>query len=182
MMNTRVNLPARSSAQFHWVFLAAGAFHQRDHLYREKTSPISVVTFTLILSLSTLVPPVTLLLSPPASRITGALSPGNGAFINGGEAFDDLPVEGMISPASQMNTSPFTNRDEGTIVISFTYISPQPAKSLAGVSSLVFLRLLACALPLASANASAKLANNNVMNNIAVTIGYTAGFPAIVHH
>ena len=41
----------------------------------KKLSPGSVVTRTLIWSESTLVPPVTEDLSPPLSRITGALSP-----------------------------------------------------------------------------------------------------------
>jgi len=41
----------------------------------KKLSPGCVVTTTFILSLNTFVPPVTEDLSPPASRITGALSP-----------------------------------------------------------------------------------------------------------
>jgi hypothetical protein len=46
----------------------------QEQSFYPKDSPGLVVTFTLILSESTFVP-VTELLSPPASRITGALSP-----------------------------------------------------------------------------------------------------------
>lgn len=47
----------------------------RAIILSKKLSPGCVVTNTLIWSDKTFVPPVTELLSPPASRITGALSP-----------------------------------------------------------------------------------------------------------
>jgi hypothetical protein len=69
----------------------------------QKLSPGSLVTITLILSDNTLVPPVTDDLSPPASRITGALSPvmalssivANPSMIS--------PSVAIKSPASQTN-------------------------------------------------------------------------------
>ncbi|MNY07144.1 hypothetical protein D3C86_1399320 [compost metagenome] len=67
------------------------------------------------------------------------------------------PSEGMISPASQIKTSPLTNCEEEIIF---------PSANFAGVSSLVLRKLSACAFPLASAIASAKLANSRVSNKI----------------
>lgn len=59
-----------------------------------KLSPGRAVTFTRMRSERTFVPPVTELLSPPASRITGADSPGDGAFVDRRQALDDLAVGG----------------------------------------------------------------------------------------
>ena len=125
----------------------------------KKLSPGSVVTRTLILSLNTFVPPVTELLSPPDSLITGADSPV--IALSSMVAIPSIisPSLGIMSPVSQTNTSPFLSKALLTISI-------LPATNFfAGVSSLVFLKLSACAFPLASAIASAKFANNTVRNN-----------------
>ena len=127
-----------------------------------KLSPGAVVTLTFILSDSTFVPPVTDDLSPPASLITGADSPV--IALSSIVAIPSIisPSVGMISPVSQTKISSFTSCEEGTILISFTNISPSKNIFFAGVSSLVFLSDAACAFPRASASASAKLANSNV--------------------
>ena len=135
----------------------------RAIILSKKLSPGWVVTCTRILSERTLVPPVTELLSPPASRITGALSPV--MALSSIEANPSIisPSEGITSPASHSKTSPFFNWELLiTCTLPFTII-------FAGVSSLVFRKLSACAFPLASAIASAKLANNKVINNMMET-------------
>ena len=137
MMNTRVNPASKIVSAISLVFLAAGAFHQRDHLIEKTLSHFSSdLHFDLIAQ--HLGATGDTALSPPASRITGALSPVMALSSMVARPSMISPSEGMISPASQMNTSPFTNRDEGTIVISFTYISPTTCRSLAGVSSWSF--------------------------------------------
>ena len=70
------------------------------------------------------------------------------------------PSVGIISPVSQINTSPLINEDELTTFISLAIIF------FAGVSSRVLRREFACAFPRASAIASAKFANNKVRNRI----------------
>jgi hypothetical protein len=70
----------------------------------------------LILSDNTLVPPVTDDLSPPASRITGALS-GNGTFIYSGQSFDDFTISRQIACFTN-KTSPFFNSEELIFLIS----------------------------------------------------------------
>ena len=130
-----------------------------------KLSPGSDVTITLILSDSTLVPPVTEDLSPPASLMTGALSPVMALSSIVAKPSIISPSVAIKSPASQIKTFPFTNCDELIFLI-----SPFSKSCFAGVSSRVFLKLSACALPLASAIASAKLANKSVANKIRKTI------------
>ena len=110
----------------------------RAIILSKKLSPGCCVTSTSMRSERTFVPPVTELLSPPASRITGALSPVIALSSIEANPFMISPSAGMVSPASQINTSPF-------------------------------FRLSACALPRASAIASAKLANNSVINKITKT-------------
>ncbi|MNX83371.1 hypothetical protein D3C86_1151320 [compost metagenome] len=136
----------------------------------KKLSPGSVVTLTLILSESTFVPPVTELLSPPASLITGALSPVMALSSMVARPSMISPSVGIVSPASQMKISPFARLEDGTICNSSTYISPIGKIFFAGVSSLVFRKLSACAFPLASAIASAKLANSKVNNKMMNTV------------
>ena len=138
------------------VFCLCCTFNQCDHFIK-KVSPGSVVTFTFILSDNTFVPPVTEDLSPPASRMTGADSP-----VIADSSIVAIPS--MISPSIGYHITCFTNKhiafrncDEGTIFISSTYISPTGKIFFAGVSCLAFLRLSACALPRASANASGKI-------------------------
>ena len=116
-----------------------------------------------MLSESTFVPPVTELLSPPASLITGADSPV--IALSSIEANPSIisPSAGIVSPASQMKISPFFNFELLTVC------TLSPTSTFAGVSSRVLRKLSACAFPLASAIASAKLANNKVMNSITNT-------------
>ena len=59
-----------------------------------KVEPGAAVMRTLIQSETTVVPPVTAERSPPASRITGADSPVIAAFVDRGDALDDLAVAG----------------------------------------------------------------------------------------
>ncbi len=59
-----------------------------------KGRALAAVTRTLIQSETTVVPPVTAERSPPASRITGADSPGDGGLVDRGDALDDLAVGG----------------------------------------------------------------------------------------
>ena len=70
------------------------------------------------------------------------------------------PSDGIVSPASQIKISPFFSCELLTVVM----LSFAPT-SLAGVSSRVFRKLSACALPRASAMASAKLAKSKVTNS-----------------
>ena len=66
----------------------------RPIMRSRKLSPGLAEMRTLISSLSTRVPPVTLERSPPASRMTGRALAGDGAFVHGGRALDDLAVAG----------------------------------------------------------------------------------------
>jgi hypothetical protein len=86
------------------------------------------------LSDNTFVPPVTELLSPPDSRITGALSPviADSSMVASPSIIS--PSVGIISPASQIKTSPLTSLDEETILISSTLKSPTANTFFAGVS------------------------------------------------
>ena len=127
----------------------------RAIILSKKLSPGSVVTTTLILSDNTLVPPVTELLSPPASRMTGALSPVMALSSMVAKPSIISPSVGMISPASHTKILPFRSCTEET---------SWPFSRRAGVSSRVLRKLSAWALPRASAMASAKLANKSVSN------------------
>ncbi|MEY4538614.1 MAG: hypothetical protein RLZZ306_371, partial [Bacteroidota bacterium] len=68
-----------------------------------------------ILSDNTFVPPVTELLSPPDSRITGADSPVMALSSMVAKPSIISPSVGIVSPASQTKTSPFLSCDEGMI-------------------------------------------------------------------
>ena len=74
-----------------------------------KLSPGCVLTLTVILSDNTFVPPVTEDLSPPASLITGALSPVMALSSIEARPSTISPSAGIISPASQIKKSPFCN-------------------------------------------------------------------------
>ena len=107
-------------------------------------------------SLSTRVPPVTALRSPPLSRITGADSPVMAASSTLAIPSITSPSAGMMSPASQTTRSPFCNIGAGTF-------SSRPLRRRRAIVSLRALRrLAACALPRPSATASAKLAKSTV--------------------
>ena len=66
----------------------------RPIMRSRKLSPGLAEMRTLISSLSTRVPPVTLERSPPASRMTGGALARDGALVHGGRALDDLAVAG----------------------------------------------------------------------------------------
>jgi hypothetical protein len=78
--------------------LALGPFDQRDHAV-EEALPGSCVTRTVISSDSTRVPAVTALRSPPASRMTGALSPVMAASLTEATPAITSPSAGIRSPA-----------------------------------------------------------------------------------
>ena len=125
-----------------------------------KLSPASLVTLTTIQSDRTVVPPVTALRSPPASRITGADSPV--MALSSTEAAPSMtsPSAGICSPAFTMTSSPFFSIAEGTTVI-LSFCSAEGILC-ASTSFREARKESACALPLPSAMASAKLANKTV--------------------
>ena len=122
-----------------------------------KVSPGFAVTETRIQSESTLVPPVTAERSPPDSRITGADSPV--IALSSTEATPAMmsPSAGMTSPASTRTISPLRSAAAATVSS-----VPSARSRLATVSVLARRNVSACALPLPSAIASAKLANSTV--------------------
>ena len=107
-------------------------------------------------SLSTRVPPVTALRSPPLSRITGADSPVIAASSTLAIPSTTSPSAGMMSPASHTTRSPLCSDGAGTF-------SSRPFRRRRAIVSLrARRRLAACALPRPSATASAKLAKSTV--------------------
>ena len=111
-------------------------------------------------------PPVTALRSPPASRITGALSPVMALSSTDAMPSTISPSLGMNSPAVTSTTSPL--RRNALVVL--VYLADAGSNPRRGASTSFFavrsrrarLRLSACALPRPSAMASAKLANRTV--------------------
>ncbi len=131
-----------------------------------KASPGLAVTRTMIQSDSTCVPPVTELRSPPASRITGALSPVIAASFTEATPWTTSPSAGMKSLASTSTSSPFRRREAETTSCSVSR-PPMCARSacrsrLASRSRRAFRREAACAFPRPSAIASAKFAKSTV--------------------
>ena len=123
-------------------------------------SPGLAVTSTMIQSESTWVPPVTELRSPPASRMTGALSPVMAASFTEATPSMMVPSAGMWSLASTSTTSPFLSWMADTT-------SKPPWRfgclsRLASRSRRALRSEAACALPRPSAMASAKFANSTV--------------------
>ena len=125
-----------------------------------KPSPGLLLISTTIQSDMTVVPPVTALLSPPLSRITGADSPV--IALSSTEAAPSItsPSAGICSPAFIYTISPFFSSVDLTCVI----LSFWPGDGIldAMVSLLPALSASAWALPLPSAIASAKLPNSTV--------------------
>ena len=76
--------------------------------------PFSIVTRMTMRSLSTRVPPVTALRSPPLSRMTGADSPVMAASSTLAMPSITSPSAGMTSPASQTTVSAFCKIGAGT--------------------------------------------------------------------
>ena len=121
-----------------------------------KVSPGFAVTLTFSQSDKTLVPPVTDDLSPPDSRMTGADSPVTALSSTEAIPSTTSPSLGITSPASTRIKSPLRRLSASTTcIVSLSYFFAR-----------VWLRVprnaLACAFPLPSAIASAKLANNTV--------------------
>ena len=129
----------------------------RAIILSRKLSPGRAVTFTRMRSESTLVPPVTELLSPPASRITGADSPVMALSSIEASPSTISPSAATVSPATHSKRSPCLRSELLTICD-----CPSGSIRLAGVSSRVLRSESACALPRASAMASAKLAKSTV--------------------
>jgi len=103
-----------------------------------KDSPGLVETRMRMLSLRTLVPPVTPLRSPPLSLITGALSPVIALSSMLATPSMTVPSAGMISPAVTRRISPFLRSVAFT-----TVMSPFFPMSFAGVSILALRRVSA---------------------------------------
>ncbi len=132
-----------------------------------KVSPGSVVMRITSQSERTRVPPVTALRSPPASRMTGALSPVIALSSTDATPTTISPSLGMNSPASQSTTSPLRR---SALVVVVTRARAGSKRSPCGsrssfravMSRRAFRSASACALPRPSAIASAKLANRTV--------------------
>ena len=125
-----------------------------------KASPGLAVTRTISQSDRTRVPPVTALLSPPLSRITGALSPV--MALSSTEATPSMasPSPGIVSPASTSTMSSRRRADAGTRVSFDDRLGPLSLR--ADTSWRERRSVSAWALPRPSAIASAKLANSTV--------------------
>ena len=119
-------------------------------------SPGFVVIFTTMRSDSTVVPPVTELRSPPASRTTGADSPVIADSSTVAMPSTTSPSPGIVSPASTTTRSPTVSS------VPPTPLSAPLTSLRATVSFLVRRSDSAWALPRPSATASARLANSTV--------------------
>ena len=118
--------------------------------------PFSTVTRSTMRSLSTRVPPVTALRSPPLSRITGADSPVTADSSTLAIPSTTSPSAGIMSPASHTTRSPIWRSGAATF-------SSRPLRRRRAIVSLrAFRRLSAWALPRPSATASAKFAKSTV--------------------
>jgi hypothetical protein len=121
--------------------LALRAFHEGDHAVQKGLAGVGGDR-TLIQSLSTLVPPVTALRSPPDSRITGALSPVMADSSTLAMPSMTSPSPGMVSPASTMTVSPERNRAAATISVRPPFTAARGGFGL-GLAQGVGLRLAA---------------------------------------
>ncbi len=131
-----------------------------------KASPGLTLMRTMIQSDRTTVPPVTVLKSLPAARITGADSPVTALSLTDAAPTTTSPSPGMRSPTSTKTRSPLRRLLEGTDVAG----APNSATRtfFATVSLRALLSDAACALLRPSAIASAKLANSSVAHNHSV--------------
>ena len=131
-------------------------------------SPGFAVIRTTSQSDSTRVPPVTLLRSPPLSRITGALSPVIALSSTDATPSMTSPSLGIKSPASTSTTSSLRRAAAGTGWCAAPYSRSVEllgrARRVASLAS-----ESAWALPRPSAIASAKLANSTVNHSQAET-------------
>ena len=135
-----------------------------------KLSPSSCVTRTTSQSERTVVPPVTALRSPPASRITGADSPVIADSSTEAAPSITSPSAGTCSPARTMKMSPFLSMAEA-ISVPDAWSSAFESKC-AVTSRRAALSESAWALPRPSAIASAKFAKSAVSQS-------TAAIPAV---
>src|ERR1700736_3545907 len=155
-MKMIVSAASRMFRAISFGVLRRDALSTRPIMRSRNVSPGLAVMRTTMRSDSTLVPPVTALRSPPASRITGADSP-----VMADSSIDAMPSitspsPGTMSPASQTTRSPLCRAVEATF-------SSRPLTSRrAMLSDRVLRNAAACALPRPSATASAKLANRTV--------------------
>ncbi len=123
-------------------------------------SPGSAATLTMSQSERTRVPATTALRSPPASRMTGALSPVIAASLTDATPSTMSPSHGTSSSASMRTMSPLRSTADDTIS---TFASRFASASFfAGVSLRACRSVSACAFPRPSAIASAKLAKSTV--------------------
>ena len=136
-------------------------------------SPGFVVTRTMSQSESTRVPPVTALLSPPLSRITGALSPVIALSSTDATPSRTSPSPGTSSPASTSTTSPWRKRADTTSSTAASRFGAE--RSLALTSFLAFRSVSAWALPRPSAIASAKFAKSTVNHSHSETARINPG-------
>ena len=135
----------------------------RPIMRSRKVLPGSAVMRTTNQSLTTCVPPVTALRSPPASRITGALSPVTALSLTLATPSMTSPSDGTRSPASTSTTLPRRREEAGVGVVRLR--SAGLAISLATASDRARRRLSARARPRPSATASAKVANRTVSHS-----------------
>ena len=126
-----------------------------------KPLPGSTVTLTRISSEMTRVPAVTADRSPPASRITGALSPVIAASLTEATPDTTSPSDGIRSFVSTSTISPTLSSLAGTL----SKARPSPFSRLAVSSAFVARRLAAWALPRPSASASANVPNSTVSHS-----------------
>ena len=140
-----------------------------------KVEPGSAVMRMTSQSETTMVPPVTALRSPPASRMTGADSPVMALSLTLATPSTISPSEGTRSPASTRTKAPFRRSGAGVSVQRAR--SSGRASSLAMVSLRARRRLSARARPRPSATASAKVANRTVsQSQMAMATGKAAGW------
>ncbi len=126
-------------------------------MWSRKVSPGFAVIITFILPERTRVPPVTALRSPFASLMTGADSPVTADSSTRATPSTISPSPGTGSPSSMRTMSSFLKERAGTLSV-----FPPSTILLAYASVCAFLSVSACALPLPSARASAKVAKSTV--------------------
>ena len=143
-----------------------------------KLSPASLVISITNQSEVTVVPPVTALLSPPLSLITGADSPVIALSSTDAAPSITSPSAGICSPAFTITISPFLSNADETFIIS-SFLSTEGIL-WASTSFLLALSASACALPRPSAIASAKFANNTVSHRIIVIPSIKPGFASLI--
>ena len=131
--------PAGCSARSRWASSAAWRLPPGRSCGPGSPRPGRRVTRTTSQSESTRVPPVTALRSPPASRMTGALSPVTALSSTEAMPSTTSPSAGMMSPASTRNTSPLRRSVEGTV--------PSSAHRPVSAAGASFLALVSLAGP-----------------------------------